>query len=140
MGADEGFVAVYNGLPGGFLGLSLSTLVERTDIAVADLPRFFQRQVEATIPLSSAGSAEGTTESFRELARRCVEVREERSHPKPTLAPSPLPTVQPTGPGLPIDPSVTVTPDPGLSATAGPFPSAITVTPTATEEADPEAC
>ena len=137
IGADEGYVAVYNGLPGGFLGLNLNTVIERTDIQVSDLPRFFQRQVEATIPLSDAASAEGTTESFRELARRCVAVREERNHPKPTVEPSPQPTAQPTGPGLPLDPSLTVTPGPG---TADPFPSAVHATPTASEEADPESC
>lgn len=139
VGADAGFVTVFNGIPGGLPGLRLNTVVDRTDIAVDDLPRFFQRQVEATIPLPGLDSAAGTTESFRELAERCVEVREERRRPTPTMSASPTQSTQPSAPGLPVDPSATASSTLATSS-PGPFPSAITATPTATEEADPEAC
>ncbi|SHJ66637.1 Serine/threonine protein phosphatase PrpC [Tessaracoccus bendigoensis DSM 12906] len=138
VGADEGQVAVFNGLPGGALGIELNHVVERTDIQVRDLPKFFQRQVEATIPVRNPESAKGTTEAFRELARRCVEVREERNRPNPTVSPSPSPGA-PTVPGLPTAPGL-----PGAStsmtASPDPLPSGITATPSTSAEADPEAC
>lgn len=139
VGADAGYVAVFNGLPGGVPGLRLNKVVERTDVAVTDLPPFFQRQVDATIPLPGLESAPGTTQSFREIARRCVEVREERRRPVPTTSQVPTPASTPSVPGLPLNPSATSTHSAGATST-GPFPSAITATPTATEEADPEAC
>lgn len=137
VGADEGYVAVYNGIPGGFLGLDLNHVIERTDIPVKDLPRFFQRQVEATISVRSPESADGTTAAFRELAHRCVEVREERRRPKPTISPSP--TAAPTVPGLPTAPGL---PGSSASITAAPdpLPTGVTETPSDAEEADPEAC
>ena len=133
VGADDGYVAVYNGLPGGFLGIDMSTLVERTDIPVADLPRFFRRQVEQTIAVQSTEAAKGTTTELRVLAERCVEVRRERQKPKPTItvSPTPRPTGTP-GPGLPLHPTASPSAQEGNLG--------ITATPTATEEADPEAC
>ena len=134
VGAEDGVVAVYKGIPGGVLGLRFNTVIERTDVSVSDLPRFFQRQVEATIPVPSLESAGSTTDSFRELARRCVAVREERNVPVPNDGDQA--TVAPTGPGLPTSPGLPTATVSGPDA----FPSAITATPTATDEADPEAC
>lgn len=133
VGADEGYVAVYNGLPGGVLGIHLNEMVERSSINVTDLPSFFQRQVEATIPVGSIDAARGTVATLAGIAERCVEVRNENKRPSPVESPSPVPT--PTGPGLPLDPTASpMTPPPNV------FPSTITESPTATEEADPEAC
>lgn len=141
--SDDGYVAIYNGLPGSLLGLDLNTLTERTDIALADLPRFYQRVVDSAIPVASVEAAHGTTRELRRLAERCVEVREERQQPTPQVSPSPSPspTPSPTIPGLP-----TATLTPGASpATPSAVPSFllppdITATPTASAEADPEAC
>lgn len=142
--ADDGYVAIYNGLPGSLLGLEFNTLTQRTDIPVTDLPRFYQRVVESAIQVDSLSAARGTTQQLRSLAERCVEVREERRQPTPELSPSPSPTATAwsTLPGLP---TATVPTLPGATARPTPptflLPSAIvTATPTASAEADPEAC
>lgn len=141
--ADDGYVAVFNGLPGSLLGLPLHDLVERTDIAVADLPRFYQGTVESTISVRDADAALGTTRELRVLAERCVEVRRERQQAGPTVTPSPTPSA-PASP-LPGLPTATLF-QPGASPSETQSPSPLsptflgTATPTDIEEADPEAC
>lgn len=142
--ADDGYVAIYNGIPGSLLGLDLNTLTQRTDIPVTDLPRFYQRVVDGAIQVDSLPAARGTTQQLRTLAERCVEVREERQQPTPQLSPSPSPTATPSStiPGLP---TTTLSAVPGATAQSAPpsflLPSTlVTATPTASAEADPEAC
>lgn len=141
--ADDGYVAIYNGLPGSLLGLDLNTLTERTDIPVTDLPRFYQRVVDGTITVASVEAAHGTTRQLRALAERCVEVREERQQPTPQVSPSPSPSPTPSS-SLPGLPTTTLTPEPlPSSPSAVPsflLPPDVTATPTASAEADPEAC
>ncbi|MHA6513139.1 PP2C family protein-serine/threonine phosphatase [Tessaracoccus sp. Z1128] len=145
--ADDGFVAIYNGLPGSLLGADLNTLTERTDIRVTDLPPFYQRVVDSTIQVDGIAAAESTTEQLRGLAERCVEVRRERQQPTPQLSPSPSASVSPspaqTIPGLPTT-TLSAAPSGPSSQSAVPsflLPTEIvTATPTASEEADPEAC
>ncbi len=141
--ADDGYVAIYNGLPGSLLGLDLNTLTERTDIPVTDLPRFYQRVVDGTITVASVEAAHGTTRQLRALAERCVEVREERRQPTPQVSPSPSPSPTPSS-SLPGLPTTTLTPEPlPSSPSAVPsflLPPDVTATPTASAEADPEAC
>ena len=119
----DGQVAIYNGLPGSILGRELNVLTERTDVAVADLPRFYQRAVSNTIATSNLPSARESVEELRWRAERCVAVREERAA---TTTPStPVPTASPSG----------------LSTGAPNYPTYLApITPTATEESDPEAC
>lgn len=120
-GAD-GQVAIYRGLPGSILGYELNSLTERTDVAVADLPRFYQRAVNNTIAASGLDSARDTVADLRWKAERCVEVREERSNAAPS---TPTPTTSPSG----------------LSTGQPNYPTYLApITPTATEESDPEAC
>ena len=144
MAADDGYVAIYNGMPGSLLGLDLNTLTQRTDIPVTDLPRFYQRVVDGAIQVDSLPAARGTTQQLRTLAERCVEVREERQQPTPQLSPSPSQTATPSStiPGLP---TTTLSAVPGATAQSAPpsflLPSTlVTATPTASAEADPEAC
>ncbi len=117
--ADDGYVAIYNGIPGSLLGLDLNTLTQRTDIPVTDLPRFYQRVVDGAIQVDSLPAARGTTQQLRTLAERCVEVREERQQPTPQLSPSPSQTATPSStiPGLP-----TATPPAGLAPPRSPLP------------------
>lgn len=119
----DGQVAIYNGLPGSILGYELNVLTERTDISVTDLPRFYQRAVSNTIATSNLPSARESVDELRWRAERCVAVREERAA---TTAPStPAPTTSPSG----------------LSTGAPNYPTYLApITPTATEESDPEAC
>lgn len=119
--ADE-HVGIYNGMPGSLLGQELNLLVERLDIQVTDLPKFYQRAVSNTIGLPGLEEAHETAERLRGLAERCVAVREERlNRPDPTPSPEPTPS--------------------GLSTGQPNYPTYLApITPTATEEADPEAC
>ncbi|MFT3888061.1 MAG: protein phosphatase 2C domain-containing protein [Arachnia sp.] len=141
--ADDGYIAVYNGLPGSLLGLQLHTLVERTDVPVADLPKFYQRGVEGAIGVPSVDAARATTGELRAIAERCVQVRKERQEvaerPGPLASQSPTPTF--SGPGLPFAPGVTPPPRTEVTSPSVFVPSMLmTVPPAATEEADPEAC
>ncbi len=139
--ADDGYVAVYNGLPGDVLGFTFGSLETRSDVAVSDLPRFYQRAVESTIPVSGLEAGLETTEQLRGIAERCVEVRRLRENPAPQATATPSPSPSPTVPGLP-----TATTAPGGDAPgSSPVPTflvppAVTATPSSSAEADPEAC
>lgn len=110
--ADEGVVAIYNGLPGSFLGVGFATIAERTDTRVSDLPRFYQQQVESAITVSSLEAGRATTAQLAARAAECIQTREDRNKPTPTPSPSPSPTASPTtGPGLP---TATTGPGPGI--------------------------
>lgn len=141
--ADEGNVAIFNGLPGEVLGIRLSTLEERSDVAIGDLPAFYQRAVESSIRVADVAAGRATTEQLRALAERCVEVREERRQPSPvdTAEPTPSPSPKPTVPGLPTA-TARPTPTGGVAPGVPTFlsPPAVTATPTDSDEADPEAC
>ena len=133
--ADQGEVAVFNGLPGSLLGRPLHTVTEHTDIKVDDLPAFQQRAVRNTIGVSDEDAAKSTTEQLRDLADRCRAKRESRLAPaEPEASPSPTPS--PTIPGLPVAPGSPAANDvePGYPTHLAPM------TPTATAEADPEHC
>lgn len=133
--ADQGEVAVFNGLPGSLLGYPLHTITERTDILVEDLPAFQQRAVRNTIGVSDEEAAKSTTAQLRDLADRCRANREARLAPQePASSPSPSPS--PTIPGLPVAPGSPAANDvePGYPTHLAPM------TPTATAEADPEHC
>ncbi len=119
----NGSVAIYNGLPGSLLGWELNVLTERTDIAITDLPRFYQRAVTNTIATSNLNGAHESLEELRWRAERCVAVREERvTPPEPTVA---TPTATPSG----------------LSSSQPNYPTYLApITPTASEETDPEEC
>lgn len=150
--SDEAHVAIFNGIPGAFLGINLASLEERTDIPVAHLPKFFQDAVRSTIGVSSLDAAQTTVGQLRDLAERCQAVRRDRQKP-PSASPSPTASgspilvetgtaspIAPTGPGLPTAPGVLITPTSSPSSSLT-LPTALgTVTPTATEEADPEDC
>ncbi len=133
--SDQGNVAIYNGLPGAMLGMPLSTVVERSEVAVEDLPAFHQRAVGNTIAVGDLDAGRATTEQLRGLAERCRAVRAQRLRPK-DAEPSPTPTPSPDVDPLPApdgsDGSVDV--DPGYPTQLAPL------TPTATAEADPESC
>ncbi|WGT47525.1 PP2C family protein-serine/threonine phosphatase [Tessaracoccus lacteus] len=135
---DAGYVALYNGVPGNVLGVSLNRLVSSTDIPVSNLPRFYQRAVDATITVPDETAGESTTTELRALAERCMEVRAERAN----ATPDPEPTV----PGLPTSSllataSPTTSPLPDPAPTPGLLRPTTLGTPTAdAEEADPEAC
>ncbi|MBK7822435.1 MAG: serine/threonine-protein phosphatase [Tessaracoccus sp.] len=137
--AADGYVAVYNGLPGSVMGFTLSSLIERTDIPVADLPRFYQRGVEGAISVSGRDAATVTTSELRAMAERCVQVRKDRQD----AAENPRPDPAFTGPGLPVAPGATLSTSAFPAATRTPVPLLTaapgTSAPSAPED-DMEAC
>ncbi len=135
----DGYVAVYNGLPGSVLGFTLSSLIERTDIPVSDLPRFYQRGVEGAISVSGRDAAAVTTGELRAMAERCVQVRKDRQD----AAENPRPETTFTGPGLPIAPGATLSTSAFPTMTRTPIPlvtSAPRTTAPSAPEDDLEAC
>jgi serine/threonine protein phosphatase PrpC len=87
VGASDGQVAIYSGLPDGIPGVPLSQVYEVQDLPVASLPPYYQAQVTAGIEVSSLDGARATVEQLKQAAARCAQ-----PPPKPT----PDPTVQPT--------------------------------------------
>ena len=133
----DGWIGIYNGLPGALLGHEMNTLVERRGTRVADLPVFFQRQVANTIGFSDLTSANDAANILDGYASRCLDARRKRlSTVTPPSEPQPS---EPTGPGLPVETSSTAP----LSHSPGQtnYPTILApMSPTAAEEADPEAC
>ncbi|WP_314814692.1 protein phosphatase 2C domain-containing protein [Arachnia propionica] len=135
--ADEQ-IGIYNGLPGSLLGHEMNTLVERRDTRISDLPVFFQRQVANTIGFSDLASARDAANTLDGYATRCARARQQRLGPvKQPGEPQPS---EPEGPGLPTEPVATAS----LSNSPGGqtnYPTMLSpMSPTAAEEADPEAC
>lgn len=92
VGVDGESVAIYRGIPQSVGPLSLSEVVETTDLAVDDLPAFVRDRVEQTIHTASLADARERVESLAADA-------EEEAQPEPT--PSPAPSRSPTGTAAP---------------------------------------
>ena len=88
VGADQEKVAIFQGLSDGLPGLSLSRVYEVQQLAVNELPPFYQEQVKANIDVSSLDSARATVAELNEAARRCAS-------PQPTASPRPTPGSKP---------------------------------------------
>lgn len=71
--AQDGKVAVYQGISQSLGPISLSSLSETTDIVVADLPSFTQSRLEETIPASDKEEADRIVERLRTAARQTQE-------------------------------------------------------------------
>jgi protein phosphatase len=65
---DEGFVAVYRGIPDDIAGLELKTEEDTTEIALADLPESTRANVEEGIKVDSEDEAESTVDNLANLA------------------------------------------------------------------------
>jgi len=117
VGAADGQVAIYTGLPDSIPGLSLSQVYEVQQLPVASLPPYYQAQVTAGIEVAGLEAARATVDQLRQAAARCAE-------PTPTPKPTPTPTPTATPKGT-ITPKVTTTP----KATATPR-STVSATPT----------
>ncbi|UZN03395.1 Stp1/IreP family PP2C-type Ser/Thr phosphatase [Cellulomonas sp. S1-8] len=104
VGAPDGTVAVYRGIPQQLGPLNLASLVETSDVQVEDLPGYLRERVEQTI---SAGSLQ---EARRLVAMLAEDVEDE---PEPTPSATPTPTVSGTpDPTLPPQSTVPVIPPP----------------------------
>jgi PPM family protein phosphatase len=95
VGADQDKVAIFQGLPERLLGLSLSQVYEIQQLAVNELPPFYQEQVKANIDVSSLDSARATVAELTEAARTCASPQSTaspQSRPTAGSKPSPTPT------------------------------------------------
>ncbi|NIZ90751.1 protein phosphatase 2C domain-containing protein [Kineococcus rubinsiae] len=117
VGADDGRVALYRGLTQDIGPLGTSTVLERTTVAVADLPQAWQQRVEDRISATDRAGAEATVVRLGDLAAQCRAV---------AAAPTPVPSTS-----APSTPAPT-TPAPGAAPTTEvPLPSPTPSTPAA---------
>ena len=99
VGADQDKVAIFQGLSEGLPGLSLSRVYEVQQLALSELPPFYQERVKANIDVSSLDSARATVAELTEAAKICASPQPTASpRPKPTpdSKPSPIPTKKPS--------------------------------------------
>lgn len=129
VGAADGQVAIYQGLPDGIPGLPLAQVYEVQPLPVASLPPYYQAQVNAGIEVSSLDAARATVEELKETAARCAPSpspspkpsstpktgstpkQSDSATPKPTDSASPTSAGSPT-PGVTAQTTLTPTPTP----------------------------
>ena len=100
VGADQDKVAIFQGLPDGLPGLSLFRVYEVQQLAVSELPPFYQEQVKANIDVPSLDSARATVAELTEAANTCASPQPATSQqPRPTSGSklSPAPSDKPGG-------------------------------------------
>ncbi|GIG34819.1 Stp1/IreP family PP2C-type Ser/Thr phosphatase [Cellulomonas pakistanensis] len=90
VGTDGDTVAIYRGIPQSVGPLSLSEVVETTEVAVDDLPAFVRDRVEQTIHTASLADARERVEQLAADAEAETEADAE-----PTPSPSPTGTAAP---------------------------------------------
>jgi len=116
VGADRDRVAIFQGLSDGIPGLSLSRVYEVQQLAINQLPPFYQEQVKANIDVSRLDSARATVAELNEAAKRCV------PNPQTTSRPTATPGSKP-GSTASSKPGVTPTQKPSAPATEQAEPS-----------------
>lgn len=114
VGANDGSVAVYQGVPDTILGVSLSSVVETDTTQIADLPEYYADKVEANIRVDSLDAAQTTLDELRQKAAQCIAERETTSD---SASPSATPrlTDSPSA-----SPSASGSADPSASASMTP--------------------
>jgi serine/threonine protein phosphatase PrpC len=102
VGADRDKVAIFQGLSENLPGLSLSRVYEVQQLAVSQLPPFYQEQVKAKIDVPSLDSARATIAELNAAAERCAPQPTTSTRPsstpgsKPSATPSKKPSSKPT--------------------------------------------
>ena len=76
---NNGYVAIYQGVPDEIFGVPLSHLLESTSVEVSDLPKDTQNKLEAGISCASEEQARETVESYRD------QIDAELEHAKQTI-------------------------------------------------------
>jgi serine/threonine protein phosphatase PrpC len=112
VGAADGKVAIYQGVPQHLGGQHFSHVVSTTEMSLTDLPASFHDQVNATIPAKTLKGAQAIVDQLRQQAATCLDV------PAPvgcTATGTPTPT--PGTPSTSVTPTGTGTPTPSPSAT-----------------------
>jgi PPM family protein phosphatase len=94
VGADDGRVTIFRGLPQEIVGRSLSQPYERQDVLLSDLSTVTQTTVRETIFAGDIDEARKIVDRLREQAAECREARERARQ----VAPKPAATRAPTPP------------------------------------------
>ncbi|MCI2237599.1 Stp1/IreP family PP2C-type Ser/Thr phosphatase [Paenibacillus sp. TRM 82003] len=95
VGVDGSRVALFQGLTQDIGPVGTSSVVERTDIAVADLPSTYATLVTGRISASGIGDARETIAQLEEIAADCRAAAQDPA-PSPTGQPTAEPTAEPT--------------------------------------------
>ncbi|MCC2333941.1 Stp1/IreP family PP2C-type Ser/Thr phosphatase [Cellulomonas wangsupingiae] len=114
VGAPDGTVAVYRGIPQSLGPLDLASLVETSEVSVDELPGYLRERVEQTITAGSLAEARRLVEMLAD------DVADDEPAPTPSVTPPPTPA--------PVDPAVTAPAAP-TPAAGGPTPGLPTVAP-----------
>jgi protein phosphatase len=125
VGADAGNIAIYKGLPQDVGPVHLSTVYERQDLPVDQLPSYWRDQVQQRITAATLGKARQVVSNLREQAAVCTSATA-------TAAPTSTPTAGTTTAGstaiasTPATPSATpsVAPSGTPSTSSGPTTAA----------------
>ena len=102
VGADSDKVAIFQGLSDNLPGLPLSRVYEVQQLAVSQLPPYYQEQVKAKIDVPSLDSARATIAELTAAAERCAPQPTTSTRPsstpdsKPSATPSKKPGSKPT--------------------------------------------
>jgi protein phosphatase len=127
---DDGRIAVFRGVPGEVAGVSLSSVVFRTDVTIDSLTPVAQDTVRATIATDSYSQAIDALNALLDPSAHnvipvCVTITilltPSATAPPPTTAPA---TAGPSTPAVTPTPGPTLTPEP-----TSPPPSLVTTTP-----------
>lgn len=116
VGTQAGNVAIYRGLPQDVGPVHLSSLYERQDLPVEELPSYWRDQVQQRITASNLPKARAVVENLRQQAALCA---------SPTATPTTSPTTTPT-----TSPTSSTATASGTKATAPTRPTTSTATAT----------
>ena len=75
VGANDGRVAVFQGVSQDIGPLSLSHVEQQSDVQLTDLPDFYRAKVEATVSTDTLDDAEALVDQLRGEASRCAVAR-----------------------------------------------------------------
>jgi PPM family protein phosphatase len=89
VGTDAGSIAIYRGLPQDVGPVHLSSVFERQDLTVDQLPSYWRDQVQQRITAPNLAKARAVVENLRDQAATCATA-------SPTTTPSATPTTTPT--------------------------------------------
>lgn len=88
VGAVDGKVAIYQGIPDGFGPNGFSKAIQTSQMPVNGLPVYSQEQIADTIPASDLDSARNILVELQAQATQCIKKPKTPGCPEPTVAPA----------------------------------------------------
>ena len=122
LGNSKGVVAIYQGVPTNLFGLQLSHEVERTDIAVLQLPENWREQLRDGITVDSLDAARERAQYIADQ-KDALAAQQSSASPSPSSAASASPSASASQSAAPSaatsSPAATASPAPSASQTSG---------------------